>query len=552
MQQIDYFGALRRSWRLLVALGILCAVIAVLIPASSPKKSKTATQLPSYPWRATAVVGASPSGLTSPLGGGVTNAQIMFYAGSSAVKQATLDAVGLEVSPAYASLILEAAPDGVLTKRGQQIVPVILVANATTSVEAVNLINNYADQLGEFLANLASQHQKGSSTTTVTPASIGYQVIQPAEVAPATKVAKKTGLAASRKVRALVGLAIGLLLAAAIVLARELLETRLRDAGIAESTFGYPVVAEIPRDPTATGTPDLDVEVVRDPGSAAAEAYRKLRMSVLFEALATRAARVVGAGHPLGYGIDPYANGKGSSPPVVASSETPPSPTTSPSPANEVGRRQVVLVVSAGSEATRPQVAANFAAVCAEAGERVVVMSTAELGAGLPGHPTGSLTGEVRPEDVEVRLERSVTESVLRLPLRDFIDTSGQLVTRAPAVIDAARGLADVIIVEAPPLLAVHHAEALSHAVDVVLVVGECGATSFDYARRAGDLLSRMAAPVLGVVLTNVRLDRRDIRQVHTATRPAHDVQSFANGDQTVVEEAGLSSAGAPATHYQA
>ena len=79
-------------------------------------------------------------------------------------------------------------------------------------------------------------------------------------------------------------------------------------------------------------------------------------------------------------------------------------------------------------------------------------------------------------------------------------------------MLDAARTLCDVVIVEVPPLLAVHHAEALARAVDVVLVVGECGATTFGDARKAGDLLRRIDAPVLGVVLTNVRIDQKDIR----------------------------------------
>jgi len=47
----------------------------------------------------------------------------------------------------------------------------------------------------------------------------------------------------------------------------------------------------------------------------------------------------------------------------------------------------------------------------------------------------------------------------------------------------------------------------------VVVVVGECGATTVSHARRAGDLLRRMGAPVLGVVLTEVRLDKKDLRQ---------------------------------------
>ena len=85
---------------------------------------------------------------------------------------------------------------------------------------------------------------------------------------------------------------------------------------------------------------------------------------------------------------------------------------------------------------------------------------------------------------------------------------------RAPAVFDAARTLFDLVIVEVPPILAVHHAEALSHAVDVVLVVAECKFTTFDDARQAGDHLRRMEAPVMGVVLTNVRIPHSDIRHL--------------------------------------
>jgi Mrp family chromosome partitioning ATPase len=69
--------------------------------------------------------------------------------------------------------------------------------------------------------------------------------------------------------------------------------------------------------------------------------------------------------------------------------------------------------------------------------------------------------------------------------------------------------------------LAVHHVEALSRSVDVVLVVGECGTTTFDQAHRSGDMLRRMEASVLGVVLTNVRLKPRDARQFPALSQAA-------------------------------
>jgi hypothetical protein len=87
----------------------------------------------------------------------------------------------------------------------------------------------------------------------------------------------------------------------------------------------------------------------------------------------------------------------------------------------------------------------------------------------------------------------------------------------------------------------------LAHAVDVVLVVGECGSTTYDDARKVGDLLRRINAPVLGVVLTNVRADGR------APSGP----QSRSVGGAPAIEdsgdpaELGLSAAGTSAPHTQ-
>ena len=68
-------------------------------------------------------------------------------------------------------------------------------------------------------------------------------------------------------------------------------------------------------------------------------------------------------------------------------------------------------------------------------------------------------------------------------------------------------------------VLAYHDTEALSQAVDVVLVVGDCVETKLERAKQAGELLRRMNAPVLGVVLTSVEIGTRDIRHV-VSVRP--------------------------------
>ncbi len=320
-----------------------------------------------------------------------------------------------------------------------------------------------------------------------------FIVLLPALASGATKVHEsKSSITSSRKVRLLAGAGIGLVIGAGIVLVRELLDKRLRTATRAESTFKYPVLVELPARAWKRGFSRSSpvVEVVTDPTSSTAEAYRMLRMSVMFEGLAPAQP------------TDSFDDG------MAPWTTYAPEPYKPPEP----GSRQVVLVVSAGSEASRPVVSANLGATYGEAGQRVIVVSTSDVASGYASSAMMS-PFDIGPADVAARLLPSTLENVSRLSLRHFVANSGQLVTHAPAVLEAARKLADVVIVEAPPLLTVHHGEALVHAVDLVLVVGECGTTTFEQAARAGDLLRRMGAPVLGVVLTEVRLSPQEMRQ---------------------------------------
>jgi Mrp family chromosome partitioning ATPase len=68
--------------------------------------------------------------------------------------------------------------------------------------------------------------------------------------------------------------------------------------------------------------------------------------------------------------------------------------------------------------------------------------------------------------------------------------------------LDEARALADVVILDTAPLLAEGDVANLLPAVDGVLVVARAGKTTHQMAGRAHEFLDRLAAPVLGVVLT--------------------------------------------------
>ncbi len=543
MEPINYAAALRRGWRLLLVFGVLGAVVAAFLPVKHVKLPK-----PVLKWKATTVVGSIPSG-GSLLGGGLTGEQILFYAQSHDVLQKTAQLAQANVHESipyyqyqrYLTADLGSPSTGSTTqttklksgKKGPS--TVTLTAFTQDAGDAVPLVNDYAAVLSGVINDAASAHaaavasakpstsgtRGAASTATTAPSSsassdssdssdsgsttptvqTGFEILQPA-IFP-TKVPHPTaGRFSSRKVRIPVGFLVGALFGAAVVIVRALLDRRIRTASQAGSSFGYPVLVEIPRRRVRSADErPVPIDVATQPNAPEAEAFRMLRMSVLFEELAKP---------PLD--VDPLAlfgNGHGTL------GQVGPAPVPALVQAHGTDRR-VVLVVSPDGEETRAVVAANLAAVYAEADQRVIVVSTSELGRGGPLPAPSELVAErrIEPTDVEAQLLPSRITNVYRLPLTPFLRNSGQLVSRGKELLEVARGICDVVIVEAPPLLSVHHAEALSRAVDAVVVVAECGTTRLADGKRSAQLLRRIGAPVLGVVVTEVR-EEADGRRRH-------------------------------------
>jgi len=92
IEPINFLGALRHRWRLVVVLAVIGAVIALAAPTSAPKNPKTLLK-----WETWASVGApASSGLIT---GTVSSAQILFYANTFPVKLAAVSDIGLKGDP---------------------------------------------------------------------------------------------------------------------------------------------------------------------------------------------------------------------------------------------------------------------------------------------------------------------------------------------------------------------------------------------------------------------------------------------------------------------
>ncbi len=157
---------------------------------------------------------------------------------------------------------------------------------------------------------------------------------------------------------------------------------------------------------------------------------------------------------------------------------------------------------------------ANLAVVMVQGGKRVVVLDcdlrrpTLHKIFGLPNEP-GLTTAILDSAQAVARQETSVAGLTLvasgplppnpseLLGSRQFEEILAHLVADA-----------DIVLLDAPPIVAVSDAAVLASKVDGVILVVNAGKTKRDLARRAKSLLAKANANVLGVVLNNAPLER--------------------------------------------
>jgi capsular exopolysaccharide synthesis family protein len=264
----------------------------------------------------------------------------------------------------------------------------------------------------------------------------------------------------SRPARALLLGAIGLFVGVAGVLALDRFDSRIRSKSSAERAFGAPVVAEVP---TIAKSSQGQLLTRTQPTSSFMEAYRGLRTYVALWTPETGEDD----GHRVIVVTSPTAgDGKTTSVAHLAAMLA------------EIGRS--VLVVSA--DLRRPRVHEYF--------DRSGSPGLVEVLSGKPGAPTFDdldLSTSLRG----VRLIRS----------GPAIENPAPLLEHAGDLLRAARGLADFVLVDTPPLLVANDAVDLARHADGVLLLARAGTTPIEAAERSAEQLARLEIPVVGVVL---------------------------------------------------
>jgi capsular exopolysaccharide synthesis family protein len=319
------------------------------------------------------------------------------------------------------------------------------------------------------------------------PGSARVTLVADASAAP---VAQGVGPPSSPPVRAAIAAGVGLLLGLGLALALDRLDPTLRTTKQAEAAFGHPVVAEIP----LTKGRKAQVDLVVMPQSAIAESYRTLRT-------ATRFMSVPGNGNSAS-----TENGDGA--PAQARDEAPLPAATSLDEHSGSSPGRLIVVTSPGPREGKTASAVNLAAAYAETGKSTLVVGAdlrqPALGRYLGLAETPGITDVLARESGDApprAIRRTSIPNLSVLTGGSAVENPAGLLARGRGLILQSRHLAEVVIVDTPPLLVANDAVELMLIADAVVLVGRYGRTTAESAHRAAELLARLNVQFVGVAM---------------------------------------------------
>jgi Mrp family chromosome partitioning ATPase/capsular polysaccharide biosynthesis protein len=279
----------------------------------------------------------------------------------------------------------------------------------------------------------------------------------------AVQTSTKSSVFDSTDSRIALGLFLGLLLGAGIAMVLDRLDHRIRSRADCEETFGLPVLAEVPRFSRGAAR-HAELLAHTQPLSRATEAYRAVRTSLLFQQASLNGDRFdAEADDPL---LEPSAH-----------------------------ECFVVMVTSASPREGKTTTSANLAVVFAEAGESVLVVNcdfrrpAIHTMFGVPDEPRHVQQTDVPGVDIISNV------------LADPAPNPARAVAQQRAIVTAARERFDVVILDTAPMLTANDAIEVVGVADLVLLVARSDVTTSDRGARCMEILTRLEAPLGGVVL---------------------------------------------------
>lgn len=348
-----------------------------------------------------------------------------------------------------------------------------------------NALKRSEAELDRTLSDLrASGDQKSATYTSLTEKLQQLRTLEALQTSN-TSVVEKGGTATKvqpRPVRnAILGLGLGILAGIGLAFLFEALDTRLRTAAEVTRELDLPLLARIPQSPRRFRR-ERRVQVLEEPGSPGSEAFRILRTNLDFVNFEISAKTIM---------VTSALEGEGKSTTVANLAVS----------IALAGKRAVVVDL----DLRRPTIA-KFFDLEDRAGVVDVVLGHVLLADALVRVPLGG-PAEGAPAKGNGRVDAHGVLDILpagRIPPNpgDFIESK-----RLPGILDGLRAHADVILLDAPPLLNMNDALALTAKVDAIVLVSgrrELRKPTLNELRR---VLDRAPAAKLGIVSIGMEAD---------------------------------------------
>jgi capsular exopolysaccharide synthesis family protein len=169
---------------------------------------------------------------------------------------------------------------------------------------------------------------------------------------------------------------------------------------------------------------------------------------------------------------------------------------------------RALLVTSPGPAEGKSISVVNLAAAFAETGMSVIIIDadfrrpTQYRYLDRPKSPNlGDVDITCEPEDLEAVLQDTEVPGVRLAASAPTRSDPGHAIAVAKSAVRAATQLADLVIVDSPPLLLANDAADLALGVDAAVLLARAGWTRRSGIVASADLMRRLEAPVIGIVI---------------------------------------------------
>ena len=175
---------------------------------------------------------------------------------------------------------------------------------------------------------------------------------------------------------------------------------------------------------------------------------------------------------------------------------------------------RTLLATSTAPDEGKSTTLANLAVTMAQAEQRIILVDcdlrrpTLHTLFDLPNE-TG-LTSMILAEDVPPPLQETGVPGLRLLSSGPLPPRPADILgsRRMEAAIERLRAEADIVLFDTPPVVVVTDAAVLATKVDGVLLVFQAGRTSRERARHARQILEKVKANIVGVVLNNAEVEQ--------------------------------------------